>query len=146
MKDRIEINLTINANADQVWQMLTNPDLVKQYMFGSTIHSDWTEGSSVVYTLPIEGKDVIIVNGLIEEIKKPTRLHHTLFPTGADMEDIRENYLDIIYSIDEQDGVSELTIEQFGFSSVANGEQRYNESVSGWDQLLAKMKEIAESV
>lgn len=146
MKNRIELSIQINTNPENVWSMLTKPELVKQYMFGSTVHSDWEEGSSIVYTLPIDGKDIVVVNGMIEEVEAPKKLHHTLFPTGSDIDDIRENYLEIIYTIEKHDGSCTLSIDQFGFETVANGKGRYEESISGWDQLLEKMKEVAESI
>jgi uncharacterized protein YndB with AHSA1/START domain len=34
----------INVPADKVWNALTNPEVIKQYMFGTTVVSDWKEG------------------------------------------------------------------------------------------------------
>ena len=36
---------TINASADKVWNALTDPGMIKKYMFGTTVISDWKEGN-----------------------------------------------------------------------------------------------------
>ncbi len=38
-------SIVINASAARVWDALTNPEAIKVYMFGSTVISDWREGS-----------------------------------------------------------------------------------------------------
>jgi uncharacterized protein YndB with AHSA1/START domain len=42
-------NITIKADAARVWDALTNPELIKQYLFGTEAISDWKEGSSITY-------------------------------------------------------------------------------------------------
>ena len=34
---------TINAPADKVWNALTDQDMLKKFMFGSTVISNWKE-------------------------------------------------------------------------------------------------------
>jgi uncharacterized protein YndB with AHSA1/START domain len=48
--------LTINATASKVWEALTKPELVKQYLFGTEVTSDWRVGSPITYTGIWEGK------------------------------------------------------------------------------------------
>ena len=31
---------TINASVEKVWDALTNPEMIKKYMFGATVSSD----------------------------------------------------------------------------------------------------------
>jgi len=42
-------SVSIGASADKVWNGLTRPEIIKQYMFGTNAVSDWTEGSSIVW-------------------------------------------------------------------------------------------------
>jgi len=42
-------SITIKVQVSKVWEALVNPDLVKQYMFGTTVVSDWNEGSPIVW-------------------------------------------------------------------------------------------------
>ena len=145
MQNEIVINLEVEASASKVWACLTDPDLVKQYMFGSIVHSSWKVGDPIEYTMNIEGKDMVVVNGIIKEVDVDNRLVHTLFPTGSAMEDIPENYLDIEYNISSDGSTTTLNIIQSGFESVADGEQRYKDSISGWDIILDMIKKLAEA-
>jgi len=38
-------SITINAPAAKVWDALINPELIKQYLFGTEAISDWEVGS-----------------------------------------------------------------------------------------------------
>ena len=40
---------TIHAPTPAVWNALVDPALIKQYMFGTTVTSDWTEGSPIAW-------------------------------------------------------------------------------------------------
>ena len=42
-------SLIIAAPADKVWQALVTPAAIKEYMFGTTVISDWKEGSPIVW-------------------------------------------------------------------------------------------------
>ena len=39
----------IDGSPDEVWDVLTDPDAIKEYMFGSEVVTDWTQGSSIVW-------------------------------------------------------------------------------------------------
>ena len=41
--------ITINAPGSKVWEALTNPDLIKQYLFGTKVITDWQVGSPIIY-------------------------------------------------------------------------------------------------
>ena len=45
----VKKSIKINSSASKVWQVLTNPELTKQYMFGCEIISDWKVGSPVIW-------------------------------------------------------------------------------------------------
>ena len=37
----------IEARPAQVWDALTDPDLIQKYMFGSRVETDWKVGSPI---------------------------------------------------------------------------------------------------
>ena len=45
MENTIELTTTIKASAEKVWDAITNPDKIEQYMFGSRTDTDWKPGS-----------------------------------------------------------------------------------------------------
>lgn len=40
---------TINAPAAKVWEALTKPDMIKQYLFGTKVTTDWRVGRPITY-------------------------------------------------------------------------------------------------
>ena len=47
---------TINAPASKVWDALTKPDQIKQYLFGTDVTTDWKVGSPITYKGEWKGK------------------------------------------------------------------------------------------
>ena len=39
----------INANASKVWNALTNPKMIKKYLFGTKVITSWKEGSEIIF-------------------------------------------------------------------------------------------------
>ena len=46
----------IAADPGEVWTALVDPAAIKQYMFGATVESDWSEGSSIVWRGEWQGR------------------------------------------------------------------------------------------
>lgn len=90
--------VNIAAPAADVWAALTDPARIKEYMFGSTVETDWQPGGSITWSgeyngLPYQDKGEIIA------VEPPRRLEVTHFSpmTGAD--DVPENYHHISYTL-----------------------------------------------
>jgi uncharacterized protein YndB with AHSA1/START domain len=64
----IKEEVLFNAPMAKVWDLLTNPAMTKQYMFGSEIISDWNVGNSIIWKgQTAEGEEIIYVKGEILE-------------------------------------------------------------------------------
>jgi uncharacterized protein YndB with AHSA1/START domain len=46
----------IGAPPEKVWRALTDPELIKKYMFGSEVKTDWKPGSPITWTGEFEGR------------------------------------------------------------------------------------------
>jgi hypothetical protein len=44
-----EATTIINAPVSKVWQALVNPKIIKQYLFGTDVITDWKVGSPITY-------------------------------------------------------------------------------------------------
>lgn len=56
-KDLIaKASITINAPVAKVWEALVSPAMIKQYMFGTNVVTDWKEGSPIVWRGEWQGK------------------------------------------------------------------------------------------
>lgn len=51
-----KVSTAINAPISKVWGALTKPELIKKYMFGTNVVSDWKVGCSFVWKGEWQGK------------------------------------------------------------------------------------------
>jgi uncharacterized protein YndB with AHSA1/START domain len=148
MKELIVKNtITINADAVKVWDVLTNPEQTKKYMFGCETISDWKQGSSLLWKGTYEGKEMIFVKGYILEIVPNRLLKYSVIDPNASYPDIPENYLSVEYKLEKQNANTVLTVIQDGFENAAEGRKRFEETYNngeGWNPILAQIKKIAE--
>jgi uncharacterized protein YndB with AHSA1/START domain len=146
-KLQIQNTITINAPASKVWDVLTNPEQTKKYMFGCETVSDWQPGSSLLWRMNHEGKELVAVKGNILEIEPEKFLAYSVFDPNSNMEDIPENYLNVTYSLAAENGQTTLTVTQGDYNTVAEGERRYQEAYNngeGWNPILVQIKAVAE--
>ena len=132
--------IAIKAPATLVWDALTKPELIKQYLFGTEASSDWQKGSSISYRGVWEGKPYED-KGVIEEIVEGKRLISTYWSPLSGAADSPENYSTITWELHSADGVTRLTLTQDNNES----EESASHSQSNWEMVLAKMKEILEA-
>ena len=49
-------DITIRAPRSKVWAALLDPAAIREYMFGATVTSEWTEGSPITWEGEFQGK------------------------------------------------------------------------------------------
>lgn len=139
----IRNTLDVNAPIHTLWSVLTSNEFISQYMFGCVAETDWKPGSPLLWRGAADGK--LYVKGRIISIDAPRRLEYTVIdPNNPAIADVPENYLTMIYTLGECDGRTTLEIAQGDFSKVANGQQRYEDSLGGGDSILQAIKKLAE--
>lgn len=62
----------IRTTPERLWEAITDPDTRRRFQFGSTVQSDWTEGSS--YVLTHDGVDGPLVDGENLTVEPPRLL------------------------------------------------------------------------
>lgn len=145
MEKELKQSIRIAATQEAVWDALVNPDTIERYMFGSKVKTDWQPGSSMDYFMAMDDQQVKIVHGKIVKVVAPSYFEHTVFPTTWEgMEDKPENHLATIYEIAQVEGGVELTVTQHDFTTVDDGEKRYEDAQKGWEVILPKIKKIVE--
>jgi len=148
MKELIVKNsITINAAPAIVWDVLTDPEQTKKYMFGCETVSDWKQGSTLLWKGVHEGEETIFVKGYILEIVPKRLLKYSVIDPNAAYADLPENYLSVEYLLENKNGATLLTVIQDGFEDAAEGEKRFRDSYNngkGWNPILTQVKAIAE--
>ena len=132
--------ITINAPASKVWEALTRPELIKQYMFGSDVISDWKVGSPIIYRGEWQGKP-FEDKGKILQMEPGRSLVSTHWSPLSGVPDSPENYHTVSYHLSEKDGKTEVTLTQ---DNNANEEEKAH-SEQNWKQALDGLKKLVES-
>jgi uncharacterized protein YndB with AHSA1/START domain len=130
----------IHAPASRVWDAMTKPDLIKQYLFGTDVISDWKEGSPITYKGEWEGKS-FEDKGKILKLEPGKILRSTHWSPLSGVPDTPENYHTVTYELSEKNGGTEVTISQ---DNNANEEEREH-SEQNWKTVLDGMKKLLES-
>jgi uncharacterized protein YndB with AHSA1/START domain len=133
-------SVTIDATPNRVWNALTDPAIIKQYMFGSNVTSDWKVGSTITYAGEYEGKQYED-HGTILEIRPNKLLRSTHFSPLVGQPDIPENYHTLTYLLTGKDSGTRLELTQDNNASDAEAEH----SAANWQQMLEALKSVVES-
>jgi len=132
-------SIAIKANAQKVWDALTNPRIIKEYLFGTEAKSDWKVGSPITYSGVWEGKRYED-KGTIIEVVPNKRLSSTYWSSFSSLPDLPENYNTVTYELKESSGETLLTITQDNNISKESADH----SKSNWDKVLQTMKGLLE--
>ena len=132
--------IEIRASADKVWDALTNPKLIKEYLFGTEATSDWKVGSPITYSGVWEGK-AYEDKGKILEVVPQKLLKSTYWSGFSGKPDIPENYQTVTYELSEAGGQTTLTITQENNPNA----QSADHSVENWNKVLDALKKLLES-
>jgi uncharacterized protein YndB with AHSA1/START domain len=131
--------ILINASASKVWEALTDPDLIKQYLFGTEVTTDWQLGSPITYRGVWEGK-AYEDKGKILQIEPGKLLVSTFWSSLAGMPDIPENYNTVRYELSSEGDETRLTITQDNNTTQEDAEH----SEQNWNLVLEEMKKLLE--
>src|SRR5512137_298336 len=88
--------ITVNAPTSRVWEALTKPDLIKQYLFGTEVTTDWRVGSPITYKGIWEGK-AYEDKGKVLQVEPGKLLVSTFWSSLSGKPDIPENYQTVRY-------------------------------------------------
>ena len=133
--------ITINAPQKKVWDILTKPEYVKQWQFGSDLETSWEPGSPIFFTSEWQGK-TFKQWGKVLEVKPCERLIYNLFAPGPGLEDVPENYFMMTYLLYAENGQTHLEIIQ-----EDNRPNARQEPVQGEENpVLQALKGLAEKI
>src|SRR5512142_1008907 len=84
-------SIRISAPSDKVWDALVNPQAIHQYMFGTTVVSDWREGSPITWQGEWQGKPYQD-KGVILQLIPGKKIRYSHFSPLSGQPDRPENY------------------------------------------------------
>jgi uncharacterized protein YndB with AHSA1/START domain len=133
------VETKIAASPAKVWAALTDPEQIKEYMFGSQVETDWKPGSPIVWKGEYEGKRYED-KGKIVEFVPERRLKLTHFSPLGGKEDVPTNYHTLVYELELRGDSTRVSLSQDNNAS----EEEAEHSSSTWEKMLAGLKEVVE--
>ena len=131
--------ITINAPAARVWDALTQPELIKRYLFGTQVTTDWQVGSPIVYEGIWEGK-AYRDKGKVLQVEPGKLLVSTFWSSLAGLPDVPENYQTVRYELSTEGGGTRLTVMQDNNATQEDA----NHSAQNWSMVLDGLKKLLE--
>ncbi len=137
----VKVSIIITTSLENVWKTLTDPKLVKQYLFGTDLFTDWKKGSQIKWMGVWEGKTYEDKGKVIEIVPKKL-IKYTYWSSMSGLEDKQENYVTVSYILEDQNGIVKLTITQDNIKTKESKEH----SESNWEMVGSSLKKVAESL
>lgn len=129
----------IDAPASRVWDALTKPEMIKEYLFGTQVTTDWKEGSPITYKGVWEGK-VYEDKGKVLQVEPGKRIVSTFWSALSGLPDTPENYNTVSYELTPEGGKTRVTVTQ---DNNATQEDAVHSEMN-WGMVLDGMKKMLE--
>jgi uncharacterized protein YndB with AHSA1/START domain len=128
----------IRTSANELWNALTNPEVMKRYWFGFHQESDWKAGSAWQLMHP-DGR--VADAGEVVEIDPPKRL--VLKWRNEFKPELKaEGYSQCVFEIEPTGEAVKLTVSH----SIERDKAKFIEAVSGgWPRILSNLKSLLET-
>lgn len=141
MKSDIKAHATVKIDAPvaKVWNALTRPEIVKQYFFGTDLHTDWKEGGDIRFTGEHEGKQYED-KGTILTVVPDQLIRFTYWSSLSGTEDKPENYVNVTYELEGDGDCTTLAVTQ---ENVPD-EKMKEHSEQQWNKVLQRLKDLLE--
>ncbi|MBT1704060.1 SRPBCC family protein [Chryseosolibacter indicus] len=130
---------TIKASVEKVWEALINPEMVRQYFFGSNQETTWEVGSPLRWTGEYEGQ-TYVDKGVVQEFIPNKRISYSYLSSWSGLEDKPENYLLVSYEVKPTETGTELTIVQSNYN-----EEKAKHSAENWAVVIDGLKKLVEN-
>jgi uncharacterized protein YndB with AHSA1/START domain len=130
---------TINAPSADLWQALVTPAAIKEYMFGTTVTSDWVVGSPIVWKGEWQGR-AYEDKGIILQVVPERVLEYSHFSPLAGVPDVPENYHIVTVELSPDGERTRVTLSQDNNPT----EQAREHSEKNWGMMLAALKQFLE--
>lgn len=135
----LEVSITINTNISIVWDALINPDVIREYFFGTEAVSTWEVGEPILFRGIWDGKSYED-KGIIKKNETEKEFQYTYWSSFSGTDDTPENYATITYKVERDGKQTKLTVVQGSFKT----EEQKEHSKQNWTMVLENLKSILE--
>ena len=86
-----QVSVVVDASGQQVWDALTNPELIREYFFGTTVTTDWKVGSPITFAGEWKGRPYAD-KGEILVFRPNEELSYSHWSPMSGTDDVPESY------------------------------------------------------
>ncbi len=133
-------SITIAASPGDVWEGLTSPEAIREYMFGATVVSDWQEGHPIVWKGEWKGRPYED-SGVVLQVTPGRALQYSHFSPLAGLPDLPENYHTVTIELDADGPTTLVSLSQDRNATVEECEH----AARNWEAMLAGLKRWVEA-
>ncbi len=134
-----KVSVRINAPKERVWQALVDPALIRHYMFGTEVTSDWQAGSPIVWKGEWQGKPYED-RGRILQIQAGKLVQYSHYSPLSGMPDRPESYHVVTVELTDDGDHTHVTLTQ---DNNSNEDERAH-SEGNWETMLLGLKKLVE--
>ena len=138
MTDRIEVSTDIKASPAQVWKALTAPEIIKTYMMGAMVKTDWEIGHPITWSGTYQG-NAYEDKGVVKAFEPNRHLSMTHWSPLSPLPDRPANYHTVSYDLKPHGGTTTVTLTQENLTGTSEDQAKRN-----WLPVLKGLKEAAE--
>jgi uncharacterized protein YndB with AHSA1/START domain len=133
-------SVDIAAGKDKVWDALVNPLMIKKYMFGTNVVTDWREGSPIVWKGEWQGRSYED-KGEIRRFSPQHSLQYTHFSPMSGLPDSPENYHTVTIELVPEGDRTRVSLSQDNNPT----ESARQHSEKNWRLMLDSLKQLLEN-
>ena len=134
-----KVSISVNAPVAKVWDALVNPQVIRQYMFGTQVESEWKEGAPIVWKGVWKGKRYED-RGVILKLEAGHILQYSHFSPLPGLPDSPENYHTVTVKLIAKSNRTLLSLSQDNNPT----EDVRDHSERNWEKMLSSIKKLLE--
>lgn len=132
-------SVKINARPEKVWDALTNPELVRRYMLGTTVNSNWTAGAPITWKGEMQGRSYED-RGKVLRAERCRLLEYTHYAGMQGTPDSPENQHTVKIELADEGRNTKVTLVQEGNPT----EEARRHSEDNWREMLDGLRQVVE--
>ena len=133
-------SVSVNAPIAKVWEALTEPEVIEQYMFGTKVISDWKEGSQITWKGEWQGRKYED-RGVILKLEPERLIQYSHFSPLSGLPDAPENYHTVTIELSNLGTHTLVSLSQDNNPT----EEAREHSEKMWKAMLATLKKTLEN-
>ena len=129
----------INAPITKVWDALVKPEDIKRYMFGTTVTTNWREGSPIYWKGEWQGK-AYEDKGVVLQFSPPRCLEFSHYSPLSGLPDEPSSYHTVTIELSDEGNQTRVSLKQDNNHSA----EARDHSQKNWETMLTGLKTFVE--